>query len=325
MRHHAPASPVEQPPPEEELTFTAVTDTPFPPRQPRGFGDRPSTASNPSSEPPSRLTAFTQVQLQVRALRLEKRRLQEKQRLLREAVQSARNDLQSVTSEIEAKPKIRNDERQRAYREHLMHKREQYEQLRQYAELEDAAKRRLAQSRSELEDLQGHTVFQKQYPSQDFRMPPHPSTSSYLDGPPANANASVQVVRVQPPGLQIYPYSATKITPVPPKRIQSLLLSESDPPIFCTSNSPVPRHCSNADSAFFRPIRTQPELQRVHSSLHAGSASHQPPALPPVSDYLATSSSLDTRVPALCDTIDRLSGCLERVVTKMGEGAISSQ
>ena len=62
----------------------------------------------------------------------------------------------------------------------------------------------------------------------------------------------------------------------------------------------------------------------MHSFLHAGSASHQPPALPPVSDYLATSSSLDTRVPALCDTIDHLSGCLERVVTKVAEGAISS-
>ena len=196
MRHHAPPSPFEQPPPEEEPTFTAVTDTPFPPRQPRGFGDRPSTATNPSSKPPSRLATPTQVQLQVRALRLEKRRLKEKQRLLREAVQAARTDDQSVTSEIKAKTKIRDDERQRIYREHLMHKREQYEQLRQYTELEDAAKRCLDQSRSELKDLQARIVFQKQYPSQDFRMPLRFSTSSYLHGPPAHASASVQVVRV---------------------------------------------------------------------------------------------------------------------------------
>ena len=132
-------------------------------------------------------------------------------------------------------------------------------------------------------------------------------------------------MRVQPPTLQTYLYSAIEIPPDLPKRIQSLPLSESDPPIFNTSNSPVPRHSSNADPAFFRSIRTQPELQRVHLSLHAGSASHQPSPLPPVSDYLATSSLLDTRVTALCDTIDCLSGCLERVVIKMAEGAISSQ
>ena len=153
VRHHAPPSPFELPPPEEEPTFTAVTDTPFPPRQPRGFGDRPSTASNPLSEPPSRMATPTQVQLQVQALHLEKRRLKEEQRLLREAVQAARIDLQTVTSELEAKTTIRDDERQRAYREHLMHKREHYEQLRQYTETEDEAKRRLAHSKSELEDL----------------------------------------------------------------------------------------------------------------------------------------------------------------------------
>ena len=104
-----------------------------------------------------------------------------------------------------------------------MHKREHYEQLRQNTEIEDEAKRRLAQSRSELEDLQARTVFQKQYPSQDFRMPPRPSTSSYLDGQSAHASASVQVVRVLPPALQTYPYSATEIPPFPPKRIQSLI------------------------------------------------------------------------------------------------------
>ena len=325
VRHHAPPSPFEQPPPKKEPTFTAVTDTPIPSRQPRGFGDRPSTASNLPSEPILRNATPTQVQLQVQALHLEKRRLNEEQRLLREDLQAARTDLQTVTSEIDAKTKIRDDERLRAYSEQLMHKREHYEQLRQYTEIEDEAKRRLAQLRSERENLQALTVFQKQYPLQDFRMPPRPSTSSYLDGPPAHANARVQVVRIQRPALQTYPYSATEIFPVPPKRIQSLPLSESDPPIFGASNSPVPRHSSNADSAFFQPIRTQPELQRVHSSIHAGSASHQPQALPPVSDYLATSSSLETRVPALCDTIVRLSGCLECVVTKVAEGAISSK
>ena len=40
-----------------------------------------------------------------------------------------------------------------------MHKREQYEQLRQFTELEDAAKRRSAQSRSGLEDLQARLSF----------------------------------------------------------------------------------------------------------------------------------------------------------------------
>ena len=65
-----------------------------------------------------------QVQLQVQTLRLEERRIMQKQRLLMEAVQAARNDLKTVTSEIEAKTKIRDDERQKAYREHLMHKRE---------------------------------------------------------------------------------------------------------------------------------------------------------------------------------------------------------
>ena len=47
--------------------------------------------------------------------------------------------------------------------------------------------------------------------------------------------------------------------------------------------------------------------------------------MPPVSDNLATSSYLHTRKPAICDTIDRYSGCLERVVTKVAENAISSQ
>ena len=206
-----------------------------------------------------------------------------------------------------------------------MHKREHYEQLRQYTVLEDEAIRRLAQSRSELEDLQARTVFQKQYPSQDFCMPPRPSTVSYLDGPPAHASTSVQVVRVQPPALQTYPYSAAEIPPAPPKQIQSFAASAPDPPIFGTSNSPVPRHSSTADPVFFRPIRTQPEPLRVQSPQHARSSSHQPPALPPSADYLATSSSIDTRVPDLCDTTDRLSGCLERVMTKVAEGAISSQ
>ena len=58
-----------------------------------------------------------------------------------------------MTLEIKAKTKIRNDERQRVCLKHLMLMREQYEQLRQYTKLEDASNQRLAQSRSELEDL----------------------------------------------------------------------------------------------------------------------------------------------------------------------------
>ena len=61
VRHHAPPSPFEQPPPDEDPTFTAVTDTPFPPRQPRGFGDRPSRAFNPSRGLPSQMVTPTQV------------------------------------------------------------------------------------------------------------------------------------------------------------------------------------------------------------------------------------------------------------------------
>ena len=63
----------------------------------------------------------------------------------------------------------------------------------------------------------------------------------------------------------------------------------------------------------------------MQSSLHADSSSYQPPALPPMTDYLATSLSLDTRVPAFCDSIDRLSGCLERVVAKVADCSILSQ
>ena len=74
-------------------------------------------------------------------------------------MQASRIDLQTVTSEIETKTKVRDNERQRSYRELLMHKREQYEQLRQYTELEDAAKQRLAQLRSEIKDLQSRTDF----------------------------------------------------------------------------------------------------------------------------------------------------------------------
>ena len=57
-----------------------------------------------------------------------------------------------MTLKLEAKTKIRDDERQKAYREHLMQKREHYEQLRKYTEIENEAKRRLAQLRTELED-----------------------------------------------------------------------------------------------------------------------------------------------------------------------------
>ena len=101
-----------------------------------------------------------------------------------------------MTLEVEAKTKVRDDERQRAYREHLMHKREHYEQLRQYIELEDAIMRRLAQSRSELEDLQARIVFQKQYLSPAVRMPLRLLTWSYLDRQLVHASASVQVMRV---------------------------------------------------------------------------------------------------------------------------------
>ena len=93
-----------------------------------------------------------QVQLQVQALRLEKRRLKEEHRLLIQTVQAARINFQSVTSKIEAKTTVRDDKRQRVYCEHLMHKREHYKQLCQDTELEEAAKRRFAQSRLELED-----------------------------------------------------------------------------------------------------------------------------------------------------------------------------
>ena len=201
-----------------------------------------------------------------------------------------------------------------------MHKREHYEQLRQYTEIEDEAKQRLAQSRSELENLQARTVFQKQYPSQDFCMPPRPSTSSYLDGP--------LLMLAQVFKSCVFSNQRCKLTRIRRRRFLRLPRSGNSrcPCLNRIFRFLVPRHSSNSDPAFFRPIRTQPDLQRVHSSLHdANSASHQPPALPPVSDYLATSSSLDTRVPAFCDTIDRLSGCLERVVTKVAEGAISSQ
>ena len=44
-----------------------------------------------------------------------------------------------------------------------------------------------------------------------------------------------------------------------------------------------------------------------------------------MADYFAASSSLDTHVPAPCDTIDRLSGCLELVVANVTNGAFQSQ
>ena len=48
VRPPAPLSPFEQPPPEKNLTFTAVSDTPVPTRPPCAFGSGPSTGSPPS-------------------------------------------------------------------------------------------------------------------------------------------------------------------------------------------------------------------------------------------------------------------------------------
>lgn len=77
------------------------------------------------------------------ALRLKKRRLKKEQRLIREAVQADRIDLQTVSLKIERKTKVRDDDRQRAYRKQLMHKREHHRQMRRYTKLKDAAKQRV--------------------------------------------------------------------------------------------------------------------------------------------------------------------------------------
>ena len=82
------------------MTFTVVTNTPFPLLHPRDFGDRLSEASNLPSGPPSRMATPTEIHLQVKALRLQERRLKYEQRLLREAVQAAKIDLQTGISQF---------------------------------------------------------------------------------------------------------------------------------------------------------------------------------------------------------------------------------
>ena len=77
MRYQTPPSLFEKPLPEDDPTFTAFNYTLFLPRQPRCFGDRLATASNPQCELFSRMARPTKVHPQVQVLRLEERRFKE--------------------------------------------------------------------------------------------------------------------------------------------------------------------------------------------------------------------------------------------------------
>lgn len=101
------------------------------------------------------------MQLKLKALQLDKRRLKNKQRLLREAVQAAQIDLETMTSKIETKTKTREDERQ-----------ERFVNIKCTnanitSNCDNTLSSRTNQSggwlsRSQNEDFQARTVFQKQ-------------------------------------------------------------------------------------------------------------------------------------------------------------------
>ena len=69
-------------------------------------------------------------------------------------------------------------------------------------------------------------------------------------------------------------------------------------------------------------IRLQREMASVHSSGHATSCSYRPFALPPLSDYLATSTCLDKPGHSLDENIDRLKECLKRAVAAKWQAAL---
>lgn len=95
--------------------------------------------------------------------------------------------------------------------------------------------------------------------------------------------------------------------------------------MFCTTRTAVARQSSDTNSAFsYRFEHSRRWLLRIR--LATTSFAYQPPAYFTIADYVAAGLSFDTRAPSLYITIDRLSGCLERVVAvKLANCAISSQ
>ena len=135
--------------PDENPTFTAVSDTPASMRPSRAFGGGPSTGSPMSSVAPSRTASHLERQQRMDVLREEKRQLKI-----------------SITKE-----------RKRAQRKYLMHQKKVIEvqvRLQQLTMQEREAKLSFAHIDAERVQAQSQFQFQPLYPPQQARTSPHP-------------------------------------------------------------------------------------------------------------------------------------------------------